>query len=105
VAPHAIVSEQIRHEHRVAAVPLAHELADVELASLAHVGRAGVAEVGVMCPDNHLCAASLPRDIGDECVERLDHVSIAQVPGRNVAEKHRAVMRLRAFHYAGILHG
>src|SRR2546427_160598 len=43
----------------VAAVPLAHELADVQLAAPAHVRRARVTEVRVMRPDDDLRAPRL----------------------------------------------
>ena len=64
----------------VAAVPLAHELADVQLAAPAHVRRARVAEVGVMRPDGDLRAPRLSFKVRDQRLERLDHVAVAQVP-------------------------
>src|SRR6202022_627892 len=41
-------------QHGIVAVLLARELADVQLAALAHFGRARVAEMGIMFPDGDL---------------------------------------------------
>src|SRR5215207_6404498 len=62
------------HEHGVAAVLLARELADVQLAALTHLRRPRVAYVGVVRPDGDLRASAPPLEVRDERVERLGHV-------------------------------
>ena len=68
-------------EARVVAEALAYELPDVQLAALSHLGRASVAEMGVVLPDDDLCvAASAAAEMIGQREQRLGHVLIAQVP-------------------------
>ena len=62
------------------AEPFARELADVQLAALAHLRRPRVAYVGVVRPDGYLRASAAALEVLDQLVERLGHVSVAQVP-------------------------
>src|SRR5947207_1486771 len=62
-------------------VLLAYELSDVDLASPTHLGRARVAEVRVVCPDDDLRNAAAPAQVARQRVDGLRHVSVAQIPG------------------------
>ena len=42
--------------------------------------RAGVADVRVVLPDDELRAPAVPLEVGDEAVQRVRHVAVAQVP-------------------------
>ena len=66
-------------QRRLLAEALAAELADVQLvADDAHLGVAGIADVGVVRPDHRLRA----RPAGlQEMLEGLEHVRVAQIPG------------------------
>ena len=50
-------------QHRFTGVFFTRELADIELATLAHFGRTGVAEMGIMLQDGNLRASNLPTEI------------------------------------------
>ena len=67
-------------QHRLAAVPLACQLTDIQLAALAHLGGACVAEVGIMLPDGNFRAATFPTEMGSQRIERFEHVAVAQIP-------------------------
>ena len=66
----------------VASVAFAHGLAEVELAVGRHVGRAGVADVRVVLPDDDAGVTVHPVEVGGEMVERVGHVAFTEVPGR-----------------------
>ena len=100
----AVVSGKA-HQNGVAAVALAHELANVQLAPPAHLRRPRVAQVRIVRPDNNLRTHVLAVEIFDQRVECLHHVLVAQVPGRNLLEKHRAIILLGVFDQARILFG
>ncbi len=93
-------------QHRVGAVALAHELADVPLAVVAHLGLAGVAEVRVVRPHGDARRrAAVAAEVGVEGEQRLDHVRVAQVPRRHPAAEHRAVVVLGVLHQPRVLLG
>ena len=75
---------------RVVAVALADELTDIQLALPAHLGRTGVAEVGVVFPDDDFGV----RDVIRERRQRLCHVLVSQVPRRHASREHRSVITL-----------
>ena len=81
-------------EPGVAAVALADELAEVQLAAPGHLGGTRVADVRVVLPDDHAARPAVAVEMGDELVERVRHVTVAQVPGRRVAGEHRPVVLL-----------
>jgi hypothetical protein len=77
------------HEHRVVAVALAGELAEVELPRRAELGGARVAEVGVVRPHHHLARAPLRRrwatsasSVSAMCVSRRFQLALRP---RNIA--------------------
>ena len=67
-------------QHGIAAILLAHELADIQLTPLAHVGHACIAEVGIMLPHGNFCGPVSPAEMRDQRVQRFGHVPVAQVP-------------------------
>src|SRR3982074_2659820 len=64
-------------QNGVATIALAYELANVELAPLAHLRGPRVAQVRIVRPDNHLRTHVLPVEILDQCIKCLDHVLVA----------------------------
>jgi hypothetical protein len=62
----------------VAAVALAHELADVDFAAASHLGRTGVSQMGVVRPYDH--AVGRAGNAFTQRAERLGHMAIAHVP-------------------------
>src|SRR6202040_3088323 len=87
----------------IAAVFLAHQLTYVQLAALAHFRRLGVPQVRIMRPNDDLRAPILSTEMRHQRIERLDHVTVAQVPRRHLFEKHRAVILFGVFDQSGIL--
>jgi hypothetical protein len=81
-------------EHAIADVMLAHELAEVELAALPHLGRACATEMGVVHPGDDLRADRPAVEELHQRSERLVHVPVAQVPRRHLAQEQRAVVLL-----------
>ena len=71
----------------------------------AHVGGAGVAEMGVVRPDDHLGRAMAGLEMGDEFDQGLHHVLVALVPGRDVGAEHFLIVLLRVFDEARVLLG
>src|SRR5688500_459546 len=69
------------NEHGLPTVPLADQLSDVQLAGTTELGRPGVAEVGVVCPDHDPGALALAVEVTDQRPERLGHMTIPKVPG------------------------
>jgi hypothetical protein len=67
-------------QHGIAAVALAYEPADVQLAALAHLRGSGVAEMRIVRPDDDLGTPALPTEVRHQFLECLGHVAIAQVP-------------------------
>ena len=61
---------------RIVAVSLANELADIQLALLAHFRSACVAEMRVVLPDDDFGAA----EMFGECGQRFGHVLVAKIP-------------------------
>src|ERR1041385_2488486 len=57
------------NEYGILAVPLADELAHVELSSLAHLRRPSIAEVRVVLPHDDLGVLALTAEVRDERVE------------------------------------
>src|SRR5712671_723949 len=55
-------------QHSLTAVFLTRQLADIQLAALAHLRRACVAEVGIMLPDRNLRPAGFPTEIRGQFV-------------------------------------
>jgi hypothetical protein len=92
-------------QHGVLAVPLARELAEVQLSAPAHLRRPRVAQVRVVRPDDDLRARDLPLEGRGQGVERLGHVTVAQVPRRHLAKEHRASEIRQALHQATRLAG
>src|SRR5437868_5980723 len=92
-------------EDGIGAIFLPRQLAYIQLAALAHLGRTCVSQVRIMRPDDDFRGSILTTDMRDECIERLDHVTVAQVPRRYVFEKHRAVVFFGVLDQFGILLG
>ncbi len=92
-------------QHGLAAIFLAHQLADIHLPASTHRGCPGVAQMRIMRPDNDLGAPTLPTEMRDQRLERLDHMAVAQVPRRHFAEKHRPVIFFGVLDHARILLG
>jgi hypothetical protein len=66
-------------QHGVAAVPLAYELADVQLAALACLRCPRVAEMRIVRPDDRFrLVASI--EVPNQVFNCLDHVPVAQIP-------------------------
>jgi alkanesulfonate monooxygenase SsuD/methylene tetrahydromethanopterin reductase-like flavin-dependent oxidoreductase (luciferase family) len=82
-------------------------LPNVELATLAHRAGAGIADVGVVRPQDDLALAGTNAaiDVGGEGVERLGHVLVAQVPRGDAAAEHRAIVALGVAREACVLLG
>src|SRR4051812_1455770 len=72
---------------------LADELADVELAALAHLGCARVTQMRVMRPNHDLASATV--EMSQERLDRSRHVFVPQVPGRSASPEHRAIIAFR----------
>ncbi len=89
-------------QRSVRAERLAAEFADVELPLPTQSGGGGVADVGIMRPDDglRLRPARLQK-----IFERVEHMPVAQVPGRCSPMEHQSVILLRRAHDAGVLHG
>ena len=79
---------------------LPEELADVDEAVAGHVGGAGVADVGVVLPDQPLGPGS---EVAGDPVDRVGHVVIADVPRLTVAAHHGAVVVLGVGGDLGVL--
>src|SRR5258706_12010780 len=56
-----------------------------------------------MCPDDDLGASKTPVEMRCECVERLSHMPIPQIPGVHSALKHPPVILFGVFHELGVL--
>ena len=78
------------------------ELADVDHAVVFHVGEAGVADVGVVCPDNRLRLRAV---MLHQALQRVSHVAVADIPRFRAALYHRAVIVLGILDDEGILLG
>ena len=74
---------------------LAHVLAQVRFTLCSHPRGSSVAQVRVVRPDDKLGGRTFPGHEVDERLERLGHVTVAQVPGAGVTAVHRAVVVLR----------
>jgi hypothetical protein len=78
---------------RIASIFLATQLADVQLSSLlAHVGGPGIADVGVVRPDDGFTVLT---GLSQYILERFEHVLVALVPGFARAKIHRPVVAFR----------
>ena len=75
----AVVSGEA-DQYRLMAILLTRELTDIELAALAHLRRACVAEMRIMLPNRKLRTAAFPAEMGNQRVERFGHMAVAQVP-------------------------
>ena len=84
----------------VPAEPLPAQLADVELAARAHLGRGGVADVGVVRPDHRLGVGPVKLE---ERLQGVEHVTVTQIPRRHLAVVHHAVVTLRIGHQPRVL--
>src|SRR5437899_7764999 len=84
---------------------LAHDLAHVQLAGFAHLCRARVAQVRVVLPYHNFRLPALPFKMPNQRLERLGHMTVAQIPGRDPPTKHRAVILFRILHYPRVLLG
>src|SRR5258706_11940382 len=56
-----------------------------------------------MCPDDDLGASKTPVEMRCECVERLSHMPIPQIPGVHSALKHPPVILFSVSHEPGVL--
>jgi hypothetical protein len=56
-----------------------------------------------MCPDDDLGASKAPIEMRRECVERLSHMPVPQIPGVHSALKHPPVILFGVSHEPGIL--
>ena len=69
---------------------------------MTHLGGAGIAEVGIVCPDNGFrLAASI--QMSDKIFKRLYHVLVSQIPRGRAPAEHRPVISLRVLHQARVL--
>lgn len=59
----------------------------------------------VVRPQHDLCLLLLKREVFDERIQRLCHVHITKIPGRDSPPKHRPVIFFRVLHQPGILFG
>ena len=82
----------------------ADQLTDVELAVLTHLGRACIAQMRIVRPNDGLWLAAAIQ-MRDQSFNRLDHVTIAQIPGRRAAAKHGAIILLGVLDQARVLFG
>ena len=70
-------------QRRVLAETLACELPDIVLAAhLAHFGEGRVADMGVVRPDHRL---GVRPALGEQALQRVEHMLVAQIPRRRVA--------------------
>src|SRR4051812_36560615 len=67
-------------KQRLGAVPLPNELPDIELPALTHLCCACIAQMRVVRPDRDLRRPVALLEMRDELVERLRHVTVAQIP-------------------------
>jgi hypothetical protein len=84
-------------------VALAGELAQGELPVPSHLGVPRVADVGVVRPDHDLRRPPRSVEVLEKRVERLGHVTVAQVPRVGPGAEHRPVVALGTGHQAGVL--
>ena len=89
-------------EERGIAESLADELPDVQLAFVAHLGRSRVSEMGVVRPHHH---AGIGTEEGEQALQRLGHVAVAEVPGCDARSEHRPVVGLGVAGEPGVLRG
>src|SRR5437762_7933769 len=59
------------YEHGIGSILLPHKLTDVELAARAHFGRARIAEMRVVGPNDDFRVASVPLQVSDDSVDGL----------------------------------
>ena len=90
-------------ENGIASVRFAHELPDVQLATLAHFGCARIAEMRIVRPDDDARFRPGALEKFDQIVQRCHHVTIPQIPGFDPTGKHRPVILLRIAYEPGIL--
>src|SRR6266513_6367239 len=76
------------YEYCIGSILLPHKLTDVELAARAHFGRACIAEVRVVGPNDDFRVASVPPQMSGDSVDGLHHVRVAQVPGGLASAEH-----------------
>src|SRR5438132_14273906 len=69
----------------------------------AAIGCSRVPQVGIMCPDDDLGASKAPVEMRRECVERLSHMPVPQIPGVYPALKHPPVILFGVSHEPGTL--
>lgn len=86
---HGAVIGSEAEEIGIVAVLLPDELADVEFAPGGHLGRGGIADVGVVLPDHGLGVRAAE---GEQRFQRVEHVLVAQVPGLGGAVVHDPVV-------------
>ena len=102
----AVVGREADQDRVVAAYRSRDQLTEVELAPRAHLRRAGVADVGVVGPDDHLGRLAVARRGAPAgCVERVRHVAVAQVPGARVRRRTSPGSTPRRRHQPGVLLG
>ena len=70
-----------------------------------HLGGARVADVRVVRPHDDARGAAVAVQVRDQLVERVGHVTVAQVPGAGVVGEHRAVVLLGVGDHGGVLLG
>ncbi len=81
------------------------QLTDVQLAATRHRCLAGVADVRVVCPDDHPAGALVTVEVDHQLIQRVGHVAVAQVPRRRLATEDRAVVLLGVGDDARVLLG
>ena len=78
------------------------EMTDIVLTTSRHLGRPGVPDVRIVLPDDHPALGTVE---GQERLEGVEHVLVAQVPGGGSAVVERAIVALRVGHETGVLCG
>ena len=73
---------------------LTHQLANVQFAAPAHLGRPSVADVRVVFPHDDARGAIVAVQVRQQMVEGVGHVPVSQVPGADRVAEHRPVVLL-----------
>jgi hypothetical protein len=90
---------------RLVSESFAHQLPEIELAAFAHLGRARVAQVGIVGPYAGAGRPARMAHVREQRLERLHHVRVAHVPRIGPPAEHGAVIGLGIGHKPGVLLG
>ena len=84
---------------------LTHDLAEGPFAATRRLRCAGIAEMRVVRPDNHLAAAAAAHAVMGQREQRVGHVGVAQIPCVQPASEHPTVVRFCIDHHLRVLLG